>query len=113
LALEGHFRNAVVVEVGAWDIDGRSYPFVGLFNGRENVQLPIEKDCTPPADLAFGDLVDVWCRVSQGQKVVGDRSIGKLGLRAVSIERVAGEATGSLTERLHSLRTTEPLEAIA
>lgn len=90
--LEGVFKNAIVTEVGAWDIDGKSYPYLGLFNGRENVQLPIEKDCTPPADLSFGDKVDVWCRVSQGQKVVGDRSIGKLGLRAVNIERSAKAA---------------------
>jgi hypothetical protein len=92
-ALEGHFRNAIVTEIGSWDIDGKSYPFLGLFNGRENVQLPIEKDCTPPADLGFGDLVDVWCLVSQGQKVVGDRSVGKLGLRCRDVKLVAKAGT--------------------
>jgi hypothetical protein len=91
-AMQGEFRNCIVTEVGTWDIDGKSYPFLGLFNGRENVQLPIEKDCTVPDGLEFGDKVNVWCRVAQGQKVVGDRSVGKLALRAVNVERASAAA---------------------
>lgn len=90
--LEGEFKNAIVTEVGAWDVEGKSYPYLGLFNGRENVQLPIDKDCTPPADLVFGDKVNVWVRVTQGAKVVGDRAIGKTGLRCINVERAAGQA---------------------
>jgi hypothetical protein len=85
-APEGHFRNCIVTEISAWDIDGKSYPYIGIFNGRENLQLPLEKDCIPPAGLEFGSKVDFWAVVSQGQKVVGDRAVGKVGLRIKNIE---------------------------
>jgi hypothetical protein len=97
---QGRFLNCIVTEVSLWAIEvtdakGKKtgavskYPFIGIFNGRENVQMPIGKDCVPPADLQFGDRVDIWCEISQAQKVVGDRAVGKLGLRAIDIQRAS------------------------
>jgi hypothetical protein len=101
MALQGQIKNAVVTEVAAWEFkDDRgkdvSQPYIGLFNGRENLLVSIDKDCTPPADLAFGDLVNVWFAINQASKVSGDRSFGVLKLKLVNVELVskAGAETG-------------------
>lgn len=105
-APEGQFRNCIVVEVGAWDIDGRSFPYIGIFNGRENVQIPLEKVggeyIDLPDGLAFGSRVDIWCRISQGQKVVGERAIGKLQLRAVNVQHAGIANVTPLEDRIES-----------
>jgi hypothetical protein len=104
-APQGRFLNCIVTEVSMWEIEATDakgkktgakarYPYIGLFNGRENVQMPIDKDCTPPADLQFGDRVDIWAIINQGQKVVGDRAVAKLGLRAIDIQRAAKSSDG-------------------
>jgi hypothetical protein len=87
-------RNWIVTEVGAWEMKDNSgkdvsYPYIGIFNGDRNLKLSVDKSCVLPADLSFGDRVDVWIRLDQASKAAGDRAFDVVKLKAVNVERVA------------------------
>jgi hypothetical protein len=90
--LEAQVTNAVFLEAGVWEIDGTKIPNITIYNGRENLQLAVDKDCTPPADLKFGDKVDLWFTIGQASKVAGDRSFGVIKLRVLDVVRAGAAA---------------------
>jgi hypothetical protein len=88
--LEAQLKNAVFCREGAFEIDGNSYPYIVLYDDERNVRLSLDKACTPPAGLKFGEKVDVWFQISQDSKSTAGRPVDVMKLRALDVVR-AGE----------------------
>jgi hypothetical protein len=71
--------------------NGERYRYVDLYDDAAGkvIRVSLDKDCSPPA-VGFGDSLDLWVRIDQGEKIVRgedrDRTFGSLKLKAVAIE---------------------------
>lgn len=97
--MEAIIKNARALgPVGEYDFTGEKgekYRYIDLFNeaAGEVVRLSLAKDCTPPADLAFGSQLDVLVVVRNNEKIVRgedrDRSMKSLKLSVTGITAAA------------------------
>lgn len=112
MALEAQLRNAIVCELGEYDFtgpQGERYPFLTLYNGRENLQMSIAKDANVPESLNFGDRVDVWFRIDQADKIVRgedrDRAFGQLKLKVIDVKMAKAGSNGRDAQGVKELKS--------
>jgi hypothetical protein len=94
----GHSQNVRVLEVGAYDIDGTSWPWIDLYDpeAREKV-LRMSVDPEVALDgVTFGDVVDLAYEVSNETKVLKgtDRTYVRHNCRVQQIAKAARSNNG-------------------
>jgi hypothetical protein len=93
------FENVRVLEIGAYDIQGAdpdALRWIDVYDpdGREKViRFGVSRD-VPPFQLAFGDMVDLVCDVSNETRVLKgtDRTYVRHNVRIQHVQAAAGAA---------------------